>query len=172
MFKFATSTLLAASAMAVQLQSSDLYMCTDDDPTCGGTSILDRMKLIHNVVDQNDDMVLTISELAKMLFLIEWWGYISHEEAKDIAYDFMHLHLLFGDEITILEITAAMLSFELPEDADKKEMILEAVYLIEWMILDHGMLMEFFKADSNDRGYISKAEADAAGWSADFDEYD
>ena len=51
-------------------------------------------------------------------------------------------------------------------------MILEVVYLIEWMILHHGTLMEFIKADSNDRGYISKAEADAAGWAADFDEYD
>ena len=108
MFKFATSTLLATSAMAVQLQSSDLYMCTDDDPTCGGTSIFDRMELIHEVIDQNDDKVITVSELATMLFLVEGWEYITHEEAKDIAYDLMHLHLLFGDEIEIGEITAAM----------------------------------------------------------------
>ena len=109
MLKFATSTLFAASAMAARLQFTGGPPDSGDKP-----SIFERVELIHEVIDQNNDTFVSITELAEMLFLAEGLSYIDHEVAKDLAYVFMHLHATFGDEITAEEITEHMKSLKLP----------------------------------------------------------
>ena len=118
MLKFATSTLFAASAMAARLQFTGGPPDSGDKP-----SIFERVELIHEVIDQNNDTFVSITELAEMLFLAEGMSYIDHEVAKDLAYVFMHLHATFGDEITAEEITEHMKSLEFPEDLVEKILI-------------------------------------------------
>ena len=120
MLKFATSTLFAASAMAARLQFTGGPSDAGDEPE---PSIFERVELIHEVIDQNNDTFVSITELAEMLFLAEGMSYIDHEVAKDLAYVFMHLHATFGDEITAEEITEHMKSLKLPEDMVERILI-------------------------------------------------
>ena len=144
MLKFATSTLFAASAMAARLQFTGGPPDSGDKP-----SIFERVELIHEVIDQNNDTFVSITELAEMLFLAETMSYIDHEMAKDLAYAFMHLHATFGDEITVDEITDHMKSLELPKDIYQKILISKAIEFIELMIFKHGILMDFLLADED-----------------------
>ena len=144
MLKFATSTLFAASAMAARLQFTGGPPDSGDKP-----SIFERVELIHEVIDQNNDTFVSITELAEMLFLAEGMSYIDHEDAKDLAYFFMHLHKTFGDEITVDEITEHMKSLEFPEDLEQKVLIDMAIEFIELMIFKHGILMDFLLADGD-----------------------
>ena len=123
MFKFATSTLFAASAMAARLQFKGGSNNGGPPGAGDGPSIFERVELIHEVIDQNNDTFVTITELVEMLFLAETMTYIDHEMAKDLAYVFMHLHATFGDEITVEEITEHMKSLEFPEDLLQKILI-------------------------------------------------
>ena len=90
-----------------------------------------------------------------MLIIAELMGYVEHDSAKDAAYDILHLHLLFGDVITIAEIKEELLSFELPKDMEKRMKVLDAFELLETMILMHGLTMDFWLADKSEDGLIS-----------------
>jgi hypothetical protein len=101
MYKFATSTLFAASAMAARLHITADSNNGGPPGTGDGPSIFERVELIHEVIDQNNDDVVSISELAEALILAETMTYIDHDTAKDVAYAFMHMHATFGDVIKV-----------------------------------------------------------------------
>ena len=155
MFKFATSALFATSAMAVHLQGTGARVYRGPPGSGDRPTIYERVELIHQVIDQNNDTFVSISELAEMLILAEAMAYIDHETAKDIAYVYMHLHAAFGDEITVEEITEHMESLEFPEDHEEMKKISQAIEFIEFMIFYHGLVMDFIAADKDHSGYIS-----------------
>ena len=65
MYKFVTSTLLAAGTLATSLRLSG------GPPPNDKPSIYDKVEAMHWVIDMNDDAIVTITELSKVLLYAE-----------------------------------------------------------------------------------------------------
>ena len=82
MFKFATSALLAVSAIAVSLQTtSDGDTADQGLPPHNGPSLQERLETVVDVMDTNNDKEVTVDEVAEALFLAQIMEYIDLDGA-------------------------------------------------------------------------------------------
>ena len=75
MFKFATSALLAVSAIAVSLQTTS-DTAGPGGPPHNGPSLQDRLETVVDVMDTNNDKEITVDEVAEALLLAQLMEYI------------------------------------------------------------------------------------------------
>ena len=101
MFKFATTALLAASAVALSLNNTagppSGSNPSPPPPPPGANpndpEILDRVLEMHDFFDADDDGFVSVSELGLALKVAEKAGYITFKDACEAAYLFMTLSI-------------------------------------------------------------------------------
>ena len=76
MFKFATSALLAVSAIAVSLQKTTSDTAGPGNPPHNGPSLQERLETVVDVMDTNNDKEVTVDEVAEALLLAQIMEYI------------------------------------------------------------------------------------------------
>ena len=117
MFKFTTEAILAAGAAAISL-TTESPVVEKIDMDWIGTDITDRTEATIGVLDINNDDVVTVSEMSYVIIMAEDAGYIDHEKARTLAWIITHLFFMFGEEITVGDLNAAILDIVMKGEAD------------------------------------------------------
>ena len=151
MFKFATTALLATSAVALSLNSVPPSGSDPDAP-----SMTERLAAMHNFFDANDDGNISVTELSLALKIGEKAGYITFKDACESAYLFMTLSIEHGDEISKAEMFEEVKKLMATEPGFKDRLFFgKTIKVVERIISHHTHFMNFIDADTDVDGLVS-----------------